>query len=233
VLNNEFFLFFVLAHLTGDYVLQTNKVAKLKAEGIKGVAIHTSLVGLVQLIFLSFFGIRGIAVALLGTGIHFLIDYMKLILGKRLQKIELLYYFIDQALHLLVILLLTLAFAPKESMVGSYIPYIKMFIGLILIVYTSTVTAKNVARNFYPEIKIRKFFENNERWVDALTGVSLYCSYLVHPVLFLFALVIGAIVYCRLQAVAYKYSLWVSMTKFFVLGLFAFLVTLFTSNVLK
>lgn len=231
MLNNEFFLLFILAHLTGDYALQTDKIALMKSEGVKGVAIHTLLVGLTQLALLSFFGTGGIVAALLGASIHFLIDYMKITLGKRLKKIELLYYFIDQGLHLLVILLLTLVFAPEKSSLGSYIPYIKLLIGLILLVYTSTVTAKNVARNIFPELKKRKFFENKERWVDALSGELLYISYLVHPILLLFLLVGGAFVYYRIQAALYKYSLQVSLVKYVTLVLFVFLVIIFMGYV--
>lgn len=224
MLNNEFLLLFILAHLTGDYALQTDKIAKWKSQGIKGILIHVLMVCLAQLVFLSFFGIRGIAAALIGTVIHFLIDYMKLSLGERMKRIELLYYFIDQLLHFSMILLLTLLFADKESHIGDYLPFVKAGIGLILLVYVSTVTAKNVARNLFSEIKTRSFFENNERWIDATVGGFLFGSYLLHPILFLLLFVSGAVMYSRFQKAAYGFGRKISLVKYATLTIFVCLV---------
>lgn len=227
MLNKEFFTLFVLAHLIGDYVLQTNHIAKIKAEGFKGVAIHTLLVGLAQLCLLSFFGIGGIVAALVGAGIHFLIDCLKIILSKSFKKRELLLYLADQLLHLLVIMLLTFVFAPAESGGESYLPYARLFIAFIVLFYTSTVTAKTVVRNFFPEMVNCSFFEKNERWSDALVGGLLYASFVIHPVLAIFASVIGAFVYCRIQKSVYRYRLQVSLAKYATLVLFVLLAAFF------
>jgi hypothetical protein len=223
MLNREFLLFFVLAHLIGDYALQTDKIAKIKSEGVKGVAVHTFLVCLAQLMLLSIFGVRGVAAALLGAGIHFMIDCLKLFVGKRFKNIELPYYFFDQGLHLIVIILLTMVFAPEKSVVGSYVKYAGLLVGLILILFTATVTAKNVVRNFFPDMKTRRFFESRERGIDALAGVLLYVAYLIHPLLSLVVLAAGAYVYCRIQAAVYRYRFPVSVTKYVTLVLFSYL----------
>lgn len=224
MLNHEFLLIFILAHLTGDYALQTDNIAKQKSESIKGIAIHVSLVCLSQMLFLSLFGIRGIAAALTGAGIHFFIDLMKLRLGERLKRIELLYYFLDQALHLLVIVVLTLVFAPAEGSMGSYILYVKLLIGLVLLVYTATVTAKNVARHFFRELKARRFFEKNERWIDAVTGGLLFASGIARPLISSLLLLAGIYFYNRLQAAAFGYGWKISLVKYITLMVFALLV---------
>jgi len=227
MINNEFFLFFILAHLIGDYVLQTDKIALKKSQGIQGVAVHTLLVCLSQLVLLAYFGVKGIVAALLGAGIHFLIDCLKLALGKRLGKIELLYYFIDQGLHLSVIWLLTVIFAPEKGTMDPVLSYVRLVIGLILLTYMSTVTVKNVVRHFFPELKQRRFFEKGERWIDAIPGVGLLISYLIHPAIFILFLIIGAFLYKKSQKAVFQYSLPVSLVKYSTLALFAFFVVLF------
>lgn len=223
MLNSDFFLLFVLAHLIGDYVLQTNKIARMKSEGLRGVTLHTLIVGLVQLALLSGYGVRGILAAVVGTVLHYGIDCLKLMLGKHFKKMELLLYLFDQGLHFLVMLLLTLIFVPKTDELGNYIPYIRMSVGLILVIWTAAVTAKTFIRTYFEDTRGGSFFLKWERWSDALTGGILYISIIVHPLLGMFVILSGAYVYCRIQNKDYRYNRRVALIKYAVLVIFAVL----------
>lgn len=223
MLNNDFFLLFVLAHLVGDYVLQTNKIARMKSEGFKGVALHTLIVGLVQITLLSGCGVRGLLAGAIGTLIHYGIDCLKFILGRYLKKMELLLYLFDQGLHFLVMLLITVILAPRTGEISNYIPYIRLLVGLILIIWTAAVTAKTVIRNFFADIRGGSFFVRQERWSDALTGGILFGSIFIHPLLGMFVILSGTYVYYRMQNKAYRYNCKVALVKYATLVLFVVL----------
>lgn len=227
MLNNNFLLLFILAHLTGDYILQTNKIAKMKSKSLKGVAIHTLIVGLVQVVLLSCYGIRGIIVGVIGTAIHFGIDELKLILGRRFRKKELLLYLFDQGFHFLVLVLLTLFLAPDSGWVEKYTPFIRLLTAVALLFGMAAVTAKIVARGFLEEVRNQMFFLGKERWWDTLT-IAIVAVIEALPVLVSIPLpvgysivILGVFPYGRFQKKAYHYDWQAFLLKYITLLIFA------------
>lgn len=227
MLNYNFLLLFLLAHLTGDYILQTNKIFKMKSEGLKGVAIHTLIVGLVQVVLLSCYGIRGIIAGVIGTVIHFGIDELKLIIVRQSVKKELLIYLFDQGLHFLVLVLLTLFLAPDSGWVEKYTLYIRILTAAALLFGMAVVTAKTVVRSFFKEVGSQMFFLGKERWWDTLT-VAIVAVIAVLPAVVSITLpvgysmaILGVIPYGRLQKKAYHYDRKVFMLKYITLLIFA------------
>ena len=220
MLNREFLLLFILAHLLGDYALQTDYIAKVKTQGIKGIALHTLIVGAAQVILLSVFGVRGILTGLAGAVLHFFVDWWKLYLGRRMKHRILLLYLMDQVLHLLIIVMLTLWMAPEGRHAEQEIQLIQLSISAILILFTSTVTVKTVLRSFYPELRKQNFFEIRERWIDALSGLVLYAFFWIHPVLAVAAMLSGIYGYNQIQKKFYSYTWQMGTVKYVVIDVF-------------
>lgn len=226
MLNANFLLLFILAHLTGDYILQTNKIAKMKAEGLRGVTIHALIVGLVQVVLLSCYGFRGIIVGVIGTLIHYGIDSLKLRLVRYFSKMELLLYLFDQALHFIVLVLLTLFLAPDSGWVEKYILYVRLLTAAALLLGMAAVTVKTVVRGFLESVRNQSFFLNKERWWDTLTcailaGIVALLTFASLPLsIGSLIAILGVFPYGRLQRKAYRYNWQASLLKYITLLVF-------------
>lgn len=168
-LGNIVFLYALLAHLLGDFVLQTNKLAKSKAEGNKGIIIHTLIILIVHLACLSIFGVKGIMAGIVITVIHAMIDKAKLRLTK--GRKELLSLFVlDQLLHLLSILI-TLRFIRTEDRLLQHEQYIVLWVCVFIIsTYVSSIIIKQLLIDGgYIDVG-QGFFLPKERKLDMLIG---------------------------------------------------------------
>jgi len=96
----------LLAHLMGDYVLQTGLVARWKARSLLGVLAHGGIVTATTLLCAVLVDPRWWPYALLIGATHTLIDLVRArFLRTPHPRWELLWYLIDQALHGAIILL--------------------------------------------------------------------------------------------------------------------------------
>ncbi len=142
------FLFWrlILAHLIGDFVLQTDKVFVIKQRYSWGVLVHASIAGVLSLLFAGrYLGYPEVFVGLVLLWIsHFLIDKAKLLLNRKLQKERVDLFLVDQGLHIGLIWLLVQIVSEKGSLpinvVGfSYLynndVFIKLLCGYITVTY--------------------------------------------------------------------------------------------------
>lgn len=220
-----FLFLFILLHLIADFVFQTNKIAMLKASSVKGILIHILIIVAVQVLGLSIFGIRGIAAgAICGVG-HFFIDYLKLYTKKYFENLQFVYFILDQILHIVLILLLTIIFSGKYPILGEKsILIVRLLIGLITVTYVSSVSVKILLRDLDMKIKNDVFFRKNERIIDALTGITSWCVWFL-PAIFGIALhIIFLSFYGKYQKIQYKYENKLILTKFITLVLISWLV---------
>lgn len=173
MLKVEFLLMFILAHLAGDYVFQTNKLASLKASKIKGVVLHSLIVTVVQSAALSFFGAYGTIAGLAGGAAHFLIDLLKLYLNRYFRRAEFAYFIFDQLLHLAVMAAITQMTAVKSGIPFPYI-WLKHTIALLMMSFFMTVAARTLVRDIFPSEKNAAFFGKHERLYDAAAAIILW-----------------------------------------------------------
>lgn len=122
----KFILIFILAHLLGDYYLQTEKMAKDKNNKIVYLLIHSFLYYLISfIVVIPFWDPSIVMYAVYISTAHLVIDLLKMILYKSLNKnktinslLELkqgLIYIADQTLHLLVIFIFGYIFVLNEN----------------------------------------------------------------------------------------------------------------------
>ena len=95
----------ILAHLIGDYVLQTDKIAKRKSESLYGVVLHCIVVAGITFLFVLPFSPIWWQGALFISISHFLIDAIQLPISKTFKsgRLPLIRFLIDQLLHFSVI----------------------------------------------------------------------------------------------------------------------------------
>lgn len=206
-MNVEFFLVFLLAHFLGDFVFQTNKIAKMKSEDIKGVFCHSMIVFIFQTALLSMFGMKGIVAGILGAMTHFLIDYAKLLLGKYLIRLSFFYFLIDQTLHIAVIVILDYLLKPDMAINGNIVLSAKYLIFLIVFTYITTVMSKMMLQDLFENIRNSPFFMEKERIIDgAFSLVSFICIVNFNLLIAKLILLVICILFITIQKKRYSYD---------------------------
>ena len=103
----ELFLRLLLAHMLGDFAFQSSKLAAMKREGWKGLAIHLGVVAAFTVLLVVGYSPRWWLVALVAILPHLLLDAYRSSLNKSSAWGELVYFLLDQGVH--IALLLTVA----------------------------------------------------------------------------------------------------------------------------
>jgi hypothetical protein len=222
IYNTGFFTLFILAHLIGDFVLQTNKIAALKASKLKGVLIHAGIVTAVQVVIMSVFGLNGIIAGLAGGIIHFFIDCLK----HHVVKLQFIYFIADQAMHLVVILALSSILQYRNPLYDEYVPYIKLALLMIIITYVSAVAVKILSRDLFPGLKKENFFAGHERLIDTITLTLLCGSFLFSIYSGIAAVVFSIYFYYKLQKKLFNYVTAVILVKFSACLFFSFILAI-------
>ena len=169
---------FILSHLTGDFLLQTNNISKKKSESASGVFTHALIILCVKIVFMSVFGLKGVIAGIISAILHFILDFAKLKLGTRLFKSQFIYFILDQIAHILIIFVLYNIF--DTDPVFSIVPGIETLVIVLIITYVITVAVKILLRDIFAELRSLSFFLRRERLIDAMFGLSLYfMSYIV------------------------------------------------------
>lgn len=144
---STFFLLAIIAHLIGDYPLQTTWVFRMKLKSFVGVFPHSLIQLACHLIVLIVYlhdpivtlGIVGLIV------IHHIQDHIKIKLVDIPKKHLLIGYIIDQLLHLtwlvcLMIILNAISHTPAPlPTLAAFVPTNSLLIGIIVILLVSFV----------------------------------------------------------------------------------------------
>ncbi|MFZ5944785.1 MAG: DUF3307 domain-containing protein [Bacillota bacterium] len=214
MINSQLLLIFLLAHFMGDFVLQTDKVAKLKVSSFNGLLLHVSIVTLTQAVFLSIYGLKGIVFALAAGVIHILIDYSKIHLKKLFRK-EFILFLTDQIIHILVIFGVVYMFGSNEGIRNIPISniQIKFVIIFILLTYVTTIAIQIIIRDLYI-INKPDFFYKNERVIDSIISLCFFGCLLLTG--FGWALLL-VLYYIYIKFFGFYYSTAIIKTKFIIL----------------
>ena len=94
-----------LAHLLGDYVFQTDRIAVWKGRSVWGVLVHGSIVTFFAWLCSVPFALNWWPYALLIGAVHIALDIARTKVGRVKPNVALLLLLIDQALHALTIIL--------------------------------------------------------------------------------------------------------------------------------
>lgn len=225
-------LIFILAHLTGDFVLQTEKVAKIKSTSVSGVAVHSGIITAVQMLFLGIFGLQGVLLGAVCGILHFFIDYMKGIIGKSL-KAHFGYFVLDQMLHFSVMVLLTFLFTPAYRLFPINNTTVRILIIIIVLVSVSSIFTKTLLRDIYESVGREPFFKKHERLTDAIFCSVIFLSMLLPLPVYLFLpaflaiAAFGCFLYTGIMRFRLGYSFNIAVIKYFIYVVIAFSMLLF------
>ncbi|OAD40757.1 DUF3307 domain-containing protein [Polaribacter atrinae] len=150
------FLKFLLAHILGDFVFQPEKWVKNKEEKkVKSVKLyyHIGIYVLFLLLVLQFNLKEHWLGFLLIVVSHYFIDVLKLYLQKK--KTKRVWFFVDQMLHLLFLVIATSLYVDislsAENLITDKILLLITF--LLLVIFVSAIIIKIIITQWNPESK--------------------------------------------------------------------------------
>jgi hypothetical protein len=190
------FLYLLLGHLIGDFVLQTDMIAENKGNYRKWNALHVCIVTACILPLSIPFGKIVILLVPVNGVLHYLLDFYKLKLEKVLRYPSIVHFFIDQGMHILILYLISFFAVTNHSLL--LLNPNQVFILLAIVVSTSYAAVQNqlILSLLFPKVK-KRFFENREKAIGnsirVLNIFVLYFSFVISP-LFLVALIISFLI---------------------------------------
>ncbi|MFK8060013.1 MAG: DUF3307 domain-containing protein [Polaribacter sp.] len=150
------FLKFLLAHILGDFVFQPENWVKNKEEKkIKSLKLyfHIGIHAILLLLILQFntnqYGLGFLLIIIS----HYLIDLMKLYLQKK--KTKRIWFFVDQALHILVLIITTTFYVGFSLTLEKIITekHLLLLVFLLLVIFVSAIIIKLIITQWNPESK--------------------------------------------------------------------------------
>jgi hypothetical protein len=157
-MNTPFFqltLSLLLAHLVGDFLLQTSSLAKMKKKSLRMMVLHSLINGAAAYLFLASW--RAWLVPLIISVSHFLIDFAK----SRFKKDSLWLFLADQALHVSIMLLFVVFYLLPNHFLSYWfeklpevaLPVMVILSSLILLTFAGGLFIGYCVRPFQEQIK--------------------------------------------------------------------------------
>lgn len=177
------FLKFLLAHILGDFVFQSEKWVKNKEEKkVKSVKlyVHIAVHAFLLLLILQFNLKEYWLGFLLIITSHYIIDVLKLYLQKK--KTKRIWFFVDQILHLLTLFLISTLYTDFSISIENFFTdkLLLLFIFILLVSSVSAIIIKIIITQWNPEKKT----END----DSLAKAGRYIGILERLFVFIFVI---------------------------------------------
>ncbi|NND51753.1 MAG: DUF3307 domain-containing protein [Flavobacteriaceae bacterium] len=173
---------FIMAHLIGDFFLQPQswiedkEIKKLSSPKLYlHIGIHFSLM------FLIIWDISKWPLILIIGGAHFIIDALKLLIQK--PKTKRLIFFIDQLLHLIIIVMVVYLFDSSEFNFQNL--YNEQNLMLLLCILFLTLPTSIIMKTIFTKWNIEALTQDNESLKDA----GKYIGILERILVFIFIIV--------------------------------------------
>ncbi len=166
-------LYLLLAHLVADFILQPYVLVRLKRQPV-GLAIHSGVHAMITAVLVAPFLPRWWLIIPLMTVAHYFIDGMKMESGYSRGPVSLLVFLVDQAVHLVVLVLVvflaglrldtTISYGPRGLTPILYyaVPYVAAtFAGAILLYQLAVAyeTRSNPEELLAPRLRVAGIVE--------------------------------------------------------------------------
>jgi len=185
----------LLAHLIGDFPLQSSKVYSLKVKNILGKAVHAGIVALMMVILSwPFLTLPWMWLILIINGVgHFLQDWLKLYIARRISNPNNFFLFIlDQALHVLsafVVLWTPLAHVEPAATDSAFFlsrfyfdnVAISLLICLLTVSFAGTFTIATFKATFFSKEWATPFLEPLERTYGNTERILMFSCFFCSP----------------------------------------------------
>ena len=128
----------LLAHVVADFPLQTNQIFKIKTNTEWGVLVHTLIVLIFSILFVFPYleDPKVIIMLWLIFLSHTMIDKLKMEYSKKVKKESIKILLLDQALHIVIIAVLTFNFT-KSYLLSS--PFNSVFLNYLIDIYNNDI----------------------------------------------------------------------------------------------
>lgn len=165
----------LLAHILGDFFLQPDKwVAEKEKIKLKSSKLYWHVVIHTALVFIIFFSLDVWLQALVVGVSHYLIDACKLLFQK--QQTKRLWFFVDQALHIVVIIACWLSFNSEATIDFDFMQNSKFWLyvfGGLLLTSPTAIVIKVVIARFIPS-KCAISLQNAGKFIGILERLLIY-----------------------------------------------------------
>jgi hypothetical protein len=183
-----------LGHLVGDFVLQPGWLVAAKRRGAPGIVLHGAVIGICTALLLYADLAELIDVVLFATAAHLAIELATIRLRSGTHASGLSVFIVDQALHLVTLVLLvrlvspwteveslrTLGYELGPATLAALCAFIAVsFMGSIIVMEVVNVWGPDAARKDILGYDVARVYGMTER------GSALALSLLVHPALML------------------------------------------------
>lgn len=169
----------ILAHIIGDFFLQPKRWVKDKEKKkLKSPKLYLHIAIHFALLFLILWDITLWPMILIVGGSHLIIDAFKLILQKKSNKR--LFFFLDQVLHVLVILTTYIIYTKAALDFNTIFSEQSLLLITCLVFLTRPVSI--IMKTIFTKWNISKLTENNESLKDA----GMYIGILERLLVFVF-----------------------------------------------
>ncbi len=177
------FYYLLLGHLIGDFALQTDKIAENKGRHWKWNLLHVLVVTLVTTVFSYSFGALLLGLVFINGIIHFVMDYYKNRICKKLHLSELTGFLFDQFIHVILLYIISKTAVYGVEPLMDY-KTVSILITLMIITFFSAVLTQFVLAALFPKVDNR-FFREGEKYMGILTriygGIVFYISFIKSP----------------------------------------------------
>lgn len=188
------FFYLLLGHLTGDFALQTNKIAENKGRHWRWNLLHVLVVTLFTIFFTYQFGAILLGMVLINGVIHFFLDYYKTEIAIKLRLPDLAGFLLDQSIHILILYLIS-QFAVYDNQHFINFTFARFLMAIILVTSFSAVFIQFILAAFFQRDGNR-FFEKGEKYVGILArtyvAIVIYMSFVKSFWYLLLLLVVAA-----------------------------------------
>ena len=154
----------ILAHLIGDFFLQpTSWVKEKEQKKLKSPKLYLHVLIHIALLFIILWDLSQWPI-ILSIGVsHFIIDALKLIFQKK--KTKRFWFFLDQVLHILVIIVFYWIFIAHDITLNNI--FDESHLLLITCILFLTLPVSIIMKTIFSKWNISKFTEGNESLKDA------------------------------------------------------------------
>lgn len=175
------FLKLILAHLIGDFFLQPTSWVKDKEEKkLKSTKLYVHIAIHIALLFILLWDVSKWPIILCVGVSHYIIDAVKLIV--QTKKTKRLFFFLDQLLHILVIIGVTIFFTKPD--ISFETVFNERTLLLITCIIFLTIPVSILMKTIFLKWNISKLMEGNESLKDA----GMYIGILERILVFVFVI---------------------------------------------
>lgn len=175
------FLKLIIAHLLGDFIFQPNSwVADKEKKKISSKFLYLHILIHFALVLLLLWDWNLWWIATIVAFSHYIIDLAKLQFQK--NKNRKIWFFVDQLLHISVIIVLYLALNPQFNFQNIFSEaFLKFFAGLLFVTFPASIIVKMLISEWTPETPDKSAMQT-----ESLANAGKYIGMLERILVFIF-----------------------------------------------